>query len=106
MFRIIQIWWRVVVIKFQVCKIASAAMRESWDKVRTKTAVLTRLQSLEYIGKHSAAIVHRKVELLVRENPNIDSGTANMLIVRASDRLNRQMSRRLTSKSRILRRAA
>jgi len=106
MFRLIQTWWQVVLIRFRVHGIASAALRETWGKVRAKTVGLPKLQSVEYISRHSAAVVHRKVELLVRKNPKIDGGTANILIVKASNRLSRQLLRKLACESRTLRRAA
>ena len=75
-------------------------------KVRIKTAGLPVPRASEYVGRHAVAIVHKQVELFVRHNPTIDGGTANLLIVKASERLNRQLLRKLAKEPRIRLRAA
>lgn len=106
MIQLIQKWWQLILIRFRVSGIASAAMQECWAKVRVKTAGLPTPQSVAYINRYTASIVHRKVESIVRSNPKIDGGTANLLIVKASERLSRQLLRRLANEPRALRRAA
>jgi hypothetical protein len=99
-------WLQIILIKLRVRRIASAALSEAWPKVRIKTAGLPALAACEYVSRHSAAIVHRQVELLVRRHPAIDGSAANVLIVRASERLSRQLLRKLASASRSARRVA
>src|SRR4029078_5461266 len=96
MFNRIRKWGQSFAIQLRVRRIAFAAMRESWEKVRIKTAGLPAPRASEYVVRHSAAIVHKRLESLVRENPSIDGSAANLLIVKASERLNRQLLRRLS----------
>src|SRR5437868_1018824 len=77
MFHRIRKWWQFILLHLRVRKIASSAMSDSWPKVRIKVAGLPTLAANEYVGRHSAAVVHRRVELLVRQNPAIDAGAAN-----------------------------
>ncbi len=106
MINLIRKWLQIILTQLRVRKIASAALSETWPKVRIKTAGLQPLAACEYVNKHSAAIVHRQVELLVRRNPAIDGSAANLLIVQASERLSRQLLRRLAHQSRAARRVA
>jgi hypothetical protein len=106
MFNRIRKWWQVLLISLRVRLIAAAAMSESWERVRIKTAGLTTPRAYEYVGRHSVAIVHKRVELLVRRNPAIDSSAANLLIVKASERVNRQLLRMIAKESRVRLRAA
>ena len=101
----IQKWWQFILIRMRVRKVVSIAFSESWPKVRIKTAGLPTLAASEYVGKHSAAIVHRHVELLVRSNPTMDGGSANTIMVKASERLSRQLLRRVAKQSRAAFRA-
>ena len=98
-------WWLIILIQLRVRRIAAVAMCESWPKVRIKTTGLPVPRAYEYVGRHSVAIVHKQVELFVRRNPTIDGGTANLLIVAASERLNRQLLRKLAKEPRFRLRA-
>lgn len=98
--------FQFLLIKLRVRTIVAAAITESWPKVRVKTAGLTTLAASDYVGRHAAATVHRHVELLMRRNPAIDGIVANVLIVKASERVSRQLLRKVASESRTLRRAA
>ena len=91
MFNLIRKWWLIILIKLRVRRIAAVALSESWPKVRIKAAGLPVPRAYEYVGRHSVAIVHKQVELFVRHHPTIDGSTANLLIVKASQRLNRQL---------------
>src|SRR6187200_1154950 len=106
MFNRIVKWWQFVLLHLQVRKIAFSAMSDTWPKVRIKVAGLPAFAACEYVGRHSAAVVHRRVELLVRQNPAIDASTANVLIVKASSQLSRQLMRKVTRQYRTTRRAA
>jgi hypothetical protein len=99
-------WWQYILIQLRVRSIAFLAMRESWEKVRLRTAGLPMPRAFEYVERHSAAIVHKRVELLLRRNPAIDGCEANLLIVKASERLNHQLLRRLSRGSRAKLRVA
>jgi hypothetical protein len=102
----IRVWWQVLLINLRVRLIAAAAMSESWERVRIKTAGLPASRTYEYVGRHSVAIVHKRVEMLVRQNPAIDGSSANLLIVKATERVNRQMLRKLAKGSRVALRVA
>src|SRR6478735_8359562 len=106
MFTRIRTWWQLLLLHLRVRSITASAMSESWPKVRLKVVGLPTLAASEYVGRHSAAVVHRRVEVLVRHNPAIDTGAANALIVKASTHLSRQLMRRVARECRIVRRAA
>jgi hypothetical protein len=98
--------WQVILIRLRVWRIASVAMRESWDKERIKTAGLPASRAFKYIERHTAAVVHKRVALLLRRDPSIDGGAATFMIVRASERLNRQLLRSVCKGTRAKLRAA
>ena len=106
MFNHIRKLFQYILIRLRLRTIVSAAITESWPKVRVKTAGLTKLAAYDYVGRCSAATVHRQVELLMRRNPAIDGIVANVLIVKASERVSRQLLRKVASESRGMRRAA
>jgi hypothetical protein len=74
--------------------------------VRRKAIGLPPVEARDYLGKHCAVTVHRKIELLMRNDPDMDDLTANLLIVRASELLHRRMLQRLAKERKAVAKAA
>jgi hypothetical protein len=99
-------WWQNFVITRRANKIAAGAVDECWTKVRLKTVSLSPSEVADYMRKHSAAVVHHHVDSLVQDDPCFDSGNANHLIVKATERLVSLLSKRLAKQARRMPRAA
>jgi hypothetical protein len=74
-------------------------------KVRAKATRLAPAEVADYIRRNSGTLVHRHVDSLVRDDPSLDAGSANRLIVKATDRLARRIMQRLANQTRRLPRA-
>src|SRR5262245_55592132 len=80
-------WWYAFWTVFQANRIATALLEECWLKVRSKAAILSRAERADYLRVHAAPLVQQHVDILVRENSDIPGGTANQLVVKATERL-------------------
>jgi hypothetical protein len=98
-------WWQNFLTLRRANKIAAAALDECWMKVRAKAASLAPAEVPDYVRQTSGALVHRRVDSLVRDNPSIDGRSANRLIVKATNRLARRILQRLAKQMRRLPRA-
>jgi hypothetical protein len=79
----------------QTNKIATAALEASWLQVRSKAAILSPAERVEYLRVHAASVVQQHVDKLVQENPAIPGCAANRLVVKATDRLVHRLLGRL-----------
>ena len=98
--------WRNFLLKRKANRIAAAAMEQCWTRVRLKAVSLAPTELADYMRKHSAAEIHRHVDSLVHDDSSIDGGTANQLIVIATERLVSRLSRRLAKQTPGIQRAA
>jgi hypothetical protein len=98
--------WRFLMARIEEFKIAAALEDDCWMKVRAKAAVLQGAAAREYVQGHCAGAVHREVDALVRNHPELGGGEASQLIVRTTERLTNRLLRRLAKEKRRYARAA
>jgi hypothetical protein len=88
-------WWYTFRAMLQTNRIATATLEECWLKVRSKAAILSATERVDYLRVHAAPLVQQHVDTLVRENPAIPGSAANQLVVKATERLVRRLLERL-----------